>query len=91
MHLLQLKASHRDEITEQAAAAAGAFDEYRRGHSVSNDEFTAMVRAKDHELGVSTALLRESEVNCTELEAKLRKMSRENKYLADELQEVRAQ
>lgn len=55
---------------------------------MSNEEHQARMAAKEHELLVAAAMLKQSEDTVDEVEAKLRKTLREKKFLSDELQEV---
>ena len=61
---------------------------YKAAHSIPNAEHSAVLEAKDRELAVAAFQLKEAEAAVDVVEAKCRKLTREKKFLSDELQEV---
>lgn len=96
--LAAVVASHQEAMASlkgTKAAALSAKDaelaSYMQEHEVSNDEHAAYVAAKDRETSAVLFQLKESEEAASELENRLRKLTREKKFLKDELDEVRGQ
>jgi len=83
----------REESLAAAHGAALAAKEnelaaFAAEHHLSNSEHAAAVAEKAREVAVVTYQLKEAEEAAGALEAKCRKLTREKKFLSDELQEV---
>jgi chromosome segregation ATPase len=90
-----LVANHEEAIASVEAAKAKALsakDEelalYTQAHQLSNEEHAAVLAEKDREASVVLFQLKESEEAVSELENRIRKLTREKKFLKDELDEV---